>query len=63
MLKQEVDQLKFKGFQNLGNTCYMNSFLQMIYNVTDVRHAIIGLDLKKMSEAKSEKKGSKSLIM
>ena len=30
----------------MGNTCYMNSFLQMLYAIQPLRDDIIGLDLK-----------------
>ena len=33
-----------KGLVNLGNTCYMNSFLQALYAMEDYREALIAMD-------------------
>ena len=33
-----------KGLANLGNTCYMNSFLQALYAMEDYREALIAMD-------------------
>ena len=33
-----------KGLVNLGNTCYMNSFLQALYAMEDYREALLSMD-------------------
>jgi ubiquitin C-terminal hydrolase len=33
-----------KGLVNLGNTCYMNSFLQALYAMEDYREALLAMD-------------------
>jgi uncharacterized UBP type Zn finger protein len=35
---------RYKGLVNLGNTCYMNSFLQALYNMKEYREALISFD-------------------
>jgi len=44
-----------RGFQNLGNTCYMNSFIQMLYNITPLRDSLISLELNQKSNIKNLK--------
>ncbi len=33
-----------KGLVNLGNTCYMNSFLQALYTMDEYRDALMSMD-------------------
>lgn len=33
-----------KGLVNLGNTCYMNAFLQALYQIRDYREALLAMD-------------------
>lgn len=33
-----------KGLVNLGNTCYMNSFLQALYAMEEYREALLSMD-------------------
>jgi len=41
-------QFKYKGFINMGNTCYMNSFLQAIFMTTTFRSCLINEFAAKM---------------
>ena len=46
----------------MGNTCYMNSFLQMMYSIEGLRHQIISLDLKRIAAQNQDQK-KKNLMM
>ncbi|KIX01528.1 uncharacterized protein Z518_09254 [Rhinocladiella mackenziei CBS 650.93] len=37
------------GLENIGNTCYLNSLLQFLFTVTEVRHLVLDFDDYKMS--------------
>lgn len=45
----------FKGLQNLGNTCYMNSLLQCLYLTSKFRNSVLDLKyyLKEMDKSSS----------
>eukprot|EP00347_Sterkiella_histriomuscorum_P008207 403345967 len=42
--KSEIVPKRFKGLLNLGNTCYMNSFLQALYQIKEFRSDLISLE-------------------
>ena len=39
-LKLMTSQRSFAGLENAGNTCYMNSSIQCLYRVPEVREAL-----------------------
>ena len=43
-----------KGLMNLGNTCYMNAFLQAIYQIKEYREAVMSMDDAEFLNAKQE---------
>ena len=43
-----------KGLINLGNTCYMNAFLQAIYQIKEYREAVMSMDDSEFLNAKQE---------
>ncbi|ESL10230.1 ubiquitin hydrolase [Trypanosoma rangeli SC58] len=49
-LRQRIDNIRLEecgvcGLPNIGNTCYMNSALQCLFNMRAVRHAILSIPL------------------
>ncbi|RNF10968.1 putative ubiquitin hydrolase [Trypanosoma rangeli] len=49
-LRQRIDSMRLErcgvcGLLNIGNTCYMNSALQCLFNMRAVRHAILSIPL------------------
>ena len=43
-----------KGLVNLGNTCYMNAFLQALYQIKDYREALLAMDDLDFLQTKQE---------
>ena len=43
-----------KGLMNLGNTCYMNAFLQAIYQIKEYREAVMSMEDGEFLNAKQE---------
>ena len=46
------------GLENIGNTCYLNSLLQFLFTITELRHLVLNFDDYKMNldEHSMEKK-------
>ena len=38
-----------KGLKNLGTTCYINTIIQMLFNIEEVKNYILNLGIKKES--------------
>ena len=50
---QIVDEYKPFSLQNLGNTCFGNTFIQCVYSLTRIREAITYPNFKKFKLKKS----------
>ena len=47
IIPKDISKKNFVGLKNLGCTCYLNTLIQILYNIIPLRESILKCDCKK----------------